>query len=1394
LQFNSTSSLTTTGGGSLTSANTGTLTLGGTFNLNGGLSQTGAGGVSLSGSVTAQQIVTFAGVVTLSGTPSITTADQTINFSNTVLGPGALTLNAGTNGDILMSGTIGTPTPLGNFTITNGHNITLQPINASTVTFTNFSGTATYQSITTTGSGGVNLTGSNFIRNGSLNISGGGSLVVNNSGFIKGFGTNTTAIDGSYTQTGTGPYDLSGSITVGANISLQSAVTLVTNATLTSSGNGTITISNVIDGGQSLTLTVGSGNISLGSAVGSINRINALNLNCSGTIGAQAITAASITQTGTATANYNGDLNTNGAAGITLSGTNITRLANWTTTSLGPITVTVPLGGSFVSTAAGTINSAGAFRQIGSGAVSLGRTINTTNANISFAGPITLASATTLNTSGTGTGDITLSSTLDGSFDLNLFAGTGNIMMQGTVGNAARLGIITVNTATNVTTPSLKAASFSQLSGSGITTLNGPTDTNTSAGVSIVGTTVNINGILNATSGGVLTVNNAATFNLAASATVAGNVSQTGVGATVLSGTVTSTAGSITFAGAVSTSGTPQLFTSSQPILFSGTLNGPASGTGNLNLNAGSAGSITVVGATGAVNRLGNLSIANAQNVSIQAITAGSITQSAGTGTTSIIGTINTNNSIGLSLTGSAFNINGSIITTNSGPMTVIHSGVFTLNAGASTLLSTAFNETGTGTVVLSGNLHANDSDISFNRPITLLASTTLNSDGAGDITLSSPVDGAADLILNSGDGDISALVPIGGTTPINNLIIVNTDTANFALINAQTITQQAGIGTTTFNGAITTSLPNGIQLTGNTFVFSAPVTTTGNGQVIINNTGVLFPPSLTIASGATMNLTGAFQQIGVGAVSLAANITTDNDAISFAGPVTLANPVSIATSSAAGSIMFFNTVMGNQNLTLAAGAGSISFSQPVSAIAALTVTSAQNFTSQSISAFSINFSGVANLSTFGTLSTTGGTGIVLNGDAFTFNQNITTTNGGPLTITNSGPVIFNPLASVTLDGAFTQTGSGLVNAGGTLTTNNQPISFTANILLNGDYTISTGSTGANVTFVNEIDGPYNLTINAGLGDVTFQNAIGTGSAFQNVTVASANAITMSGLGTALSGVTGALSLTATGNINLNNSFYTSGSQTYNAGQLNFVNGALTTLTTTGGGISFANAPVVLSSGNDLSIVTNNGAFTFNTIQGTTFENLIFNTGSGTTTMGAITGSHINNILVNAGQIVFTAPITAVNTDFESQGAIFNQSTPFAINSTNTATFNALNGNVGSAASPILVNTSNQIFAGAGGAFRSLAAFNGSSVDDTVNVITSNPPCVIIFNGVVIKDCGEEPGEGGSTVNITQFPFAVPGFDSSSFNLASDYFFLFYFFGPEFVHKYGLMYYIPSAK
>jgi hypothetical protein len=961
-------------------------------------------------------------------------------------------------------------------------------------------------------------------------------------------------------------------------------------------------------------------------------------------------------------------------------------------------------------------------------------------------------------------------------------------MINGAVGGGTRLGVFTINSGVSNTTGAITASSISQVAGS---TTFGALSTSGALGINLTGSSYTLIGNVITTGTGPLTIQNTGALVLSGPVfSISGAVTQAGAG-TTLSSAITAGA-AIQFGGPVATSGSPSLNTSvaSESIQLLSTLNGP----GALTLNSG--GADTTLQTVGQTTRLGTLTFTNARNISTGSINATSIASTA-TGTTTLTGTLNTNAISGIELNGNIFNLNDTITTTNGGPCSIAHTGLLTLNAGASTLLSGSFTETGSANILLSGTIHAVNSNISFANPITLINPTVLNSDGGGDILISNTVDGNTDLDLIAGTGNITITANVGSSVPINSMTINSANNVTTQSVSAGFITQLAGGGLTLFNGSVTTTTPQGIVLTGNQFTFEAPVTTQMSGPVQIANAGLL-----SITSGAPMTLTGAFSQIGSGAVSLCANISSSGgNSILFTSPVTLCNTVVLDSDVGAGDVIFLSSVDGNENLTIQAGSGNIAFSGGIGQITPLTafdVTSGGNFTSPAISAASIDFSGLTGLATFnGLLSTTGVLGINLSGNAFTFNGNITTISNGPLTITSSGPLTFSPSGILTISGPLSFNGTGSISAGGSITTNNQNITFQTPLVLTGNLAINPGS-GA-VIFVNDLDGSYNLNIQT-TGAVTAEAAIGTSVPLSNLTITAQN-ISLDGVGTTSPGVSGALALTAASAINLDSVIYNAGSQTYTAGtDINFIAGATTTLLTSGGPIAFTSGDIVLGTSSNLNINTNGGSFSYITLTGTTFENLAINTGSGIAYMNPVTGTTINNITVNAGEIDLVGTINDVNTNFTSAGAIFNGGIPQAINSTNTATFNALDGNVGTLTSPILVNTSNKIFAGAGGDPQSLADFDGTSVDDTVHPIPSNPPCLIIFNDIVIKQCQvppvppTPPSPPGQKRKIPPFPFAVPGVDSSFFNLASDYFFLQYFFDLTYLRKEVAMEYIPARR
>ena len=1381
--------VTTTNGGPVIITNSGALTVSSaTYSIAGAWTQNGTGSSTIAGTITTGGAISFARGVTLSGTTALDASSnsQNITFSSTLTNDLVtahnLTLNAG-GGNILFSGSVGT-TPIGALVISNAKNVTAGAISASSISQVAGTGMTTITgNLATSGVLGINLVGTNFNINDTVTTTNGGPFSLTNTGPLSLTLGNGTMIGGSFTQSGGGAVSLAGTIaTSNQNISFANAITLAGSTVLSSGpGAGTITLSNTVDGGQTLSLTAGTGNIIFGGNLGATTPLGNLVVNTVQNITYPIVNASSIVQAAsTGTTTITGPLSTTGASGVSIMGGVINQMGSITTTGGGPVL----LINTGTLTIAGATTASGSYTQSGGGSVNLGAAVATTNNTISFANPVTLTADVAVH-SGPINGNITFTATIQGAHSLTIHADAGTITLGGNVGGITPLTSLVLDKAGNISTQGIIAGSITQNMGTGTTTFNGALLASGATGITLQGTAFTFNNTVTTSSGPlVLTNSGLATFNAAAVGSISGALTQNGAGTVQLSSSITA-GGVVTFSAPVLTSGTASLDThvASEPITFLSTVDGP----GNLTLATGT-NDITFSANAGSIASLGALQITTARNVTTAGITAASIVQTAGTGTTTLTGNLNTSGASGINLTGAAFTLNGSVITTASGPFLLNHSAPSSLTFGSSTLLSGPFTETGSGAISLAGILHASNSNISFANPITLTQTTTLNSDGGGDILISNTVDGNQTLNLTAGTGNITISAIIGGITPINSMTINSANNVSAQAVSAGFITQVAGSGLTTFNGTLATTNMNGINLTGSQFTFDSPVGTLGSGPVQVTNTGLL-----TLSATAPMTLTGSFSQLGIGAVSLCDTITTSGAAILFTGPVTLCNTVSLSTSGAATNITFLNTITGVQNLSLQAGLGDITFAQNVGPLGAFQVTNEKIFTSQSITATSILLSGVSMAATVsGNLTTSGPSGITLSGAAFTLNGNETTTGGGPFTATNSGLLTFASNAVLSIDGPFLQNGTGHVTGGGSLTTNNQPIQFQARYDLTGNLAISAGSTGADIT-IEEIEGSFNLTLDAQAGDVTINQVIGDATPLVNFTVTSAHDINLNGVGTATAGVTGALTLNASNNINLANTVYTANTQAYSAGSdINFNAGAQTNLTSFGTPIAFTSGMAILSMSNDLNVITNNGTFSFVSIVGTSFENIMINTGTGLAALSAIHSlGTINNFFVNAGQVTFSAPIDPVNVNIVSLGAISNTGAPVLITSVNTSNFNALGGNVGSLTSPILVNSSNQIFAGAGGSSRSLADFDGTSIDNTVHPIPSNPPCTLIFNGVVLQDCAPAPIPPAPpvVVIIPSFPFAVPGMDSSYFNLASDYFFKSYFFDDTYLRKETAVYY-----
>jgi hypothetical protein len=258
---------------------------------------------------------------------------------------------------------------------------------------------------------------------------------------------------------------------------------------------------------------------------------------------------------------------------------------------------------------------------IGSATISLANDISTatTNGNISLTGAVTLEANVALNA---GSGAISFNGTVDGAQTLGLTAGTGNVTFTGVVGNTTPLGAITINSAKDVTANGIRAASLTQVAGSGTTTLNGgaftsapavteAVRTTAAAGVSLTGTSLAVNAAINAANGGTVTFDESNTITIAAAGAISadGAVSMKAVNGITTAGDVTTTNDDVTFQSATTLSGPVAVNTGAGAgnITFSSTVDGAQT----LGLTAGT-GNVTFEKAVGDVTPLAGISLISA--------------------------------------------------------------------------------------------------------------------------------------------------------------------------------------------------------------------------------------------------------------------------------------------------------------------------------------------------------------------------------------------------------------------------------------------------------------------------------------------------------------------------------------------------------------------------------------------------------------------------------------------------------------------------------------------------------------------------------------------------------------------------------------------------------------
>jgi hypothetical protein len=814
-------------------------------------------------------------------------------------------VNGGTGGEVAFQGAVGASVRLGALTVTNAADVSFgQAVAATGFTQSAGTGTTAFSALVDV-TGAFNFTGTALTLSGAGTNVVGGAMDVTNAGAFTLAGGANLSVGTEFVQDGAGAVSLGGNITsTNDGIAFSGPVTLTGSITLTG-GGGTgddvalsSTVNGTAAGAQSLTIVAGSGDVTFGGAVGAPTRLGALSITSADDVTfGSSVAATSLSQAaGEGTTTLNGAVTTTGALGVSIVNDAIAVNAPVSTTSgSGPVTLTADNGALSIA-AAGDISSGGTVELTATGGISTAGDITTTGDAVNFNSPTTLTGAVAIDTtSGSAAGaSIDFDAAVDGTFALALAAGTdGDITFDAAVGGTVPLGALAVSLADDVTFAStVRAASLSQATGSGTTTFNGAVTTSGAAGIDVANDVVAVNAPITTSGTGPVTLEaEAGALSIAAAGDIVadGAVSLAGFGGIQTAGDVTTSGDNVTYASAVTLTGGVSVST--------------GAGAGNVTFASTIAGrhALSILAGTGSVD--------------LQGV--------AGTG----LGSPSTLASLAIT--------SASVVDLNA---------VF-VEGGASVTASTRIDLNG-------GTYDSASGALAFNGPVALTAATSVTTgQGVGDdITFAGTLNGGFALTLDAGLGDITVGGAVGGTSPLGAVAIVSADDVTFgSTVAALGISQAAGSGTTTLNGAVSTTGAGGVSIANDAIALNASLTTTaGNGPVtlIAGNGALTIAAAGDIAAGGTVELTGS------SGISTAGDVTTTGDAVHFNSPTTLTGAIVANTTSgsAAGNSVFFDsTIDGAFSLTVNAGtAGDVVLSGEVGGaapLASLTVTSAATTT-----------------------------------------------------------------------------------------------------------------------------------------------------------------------------------------------------------------------------------------------------------------------------------------------------------------------------------------------------------------------------------------------------------------------------------------------------------------
>ena len=878
-----------------------------------------------------------------------------------------------------------------------------------------------------------------------VTTTGGGTVEITNSGLLTIAAAADFNVDGTWTQNGAGAVNLAGDVTTtGDAVSFATAVTLTDNVTINTTGGGNagganVTFASTLDSslndGRTLAITAGTaGIVTFAGAVGGAAAGSEL---------------GTLTIVGAIQADFDNTVELVGNLDVTAGAVSFDQAV--TTTNGG--TVEITNSGLLTIAAAADFNVDGTWTQNGAAAVNLAGDVTTTGDAVSFATAVTLTDNVTINTTGGGNAggaNVTFASTLDSSLNdgrtLAITAGTAGIVtFAGAVGGTAagsELGTLTIN-------------SGAQANFDGTVELVGNLDITAGAVSFDQAVTTTGGGTVEITNSGLLTIAAAADFN------VDGTWTQNGAGAVNLAGDITTTGDAVSFATAVTLTDNVAIDTTGggnaggANVTFASTLDSSLNDGRTLAITAGTAGIVTFAGAVGGT----------AAGSELGALTINSGAQANFDNTVELVGN--------LDVTAGAVSFDQAVTTTGGGTVEITNSGLLTIAAAADFNVDGTWTQNGAGAVNLAGDVTTTGDAVSFATAVTLTDNVTINTTGGG----------------NAGGANVTFASTLDSSLNDGRTLAITAGTAGIVTFAGAVGGTAAGseLGALTINSGAQANFDNTVELVGNLDItagavsFDQAVTTTGGGTVEITNSGLL-----TIAAAADFNVDGTWTQNGTGAVSLAGDVTTTGDAVSFATAVTLTDNVAIDTTNAGGNagganVTFSSTIDaandGVQSLTLDAGTGGdVAVAGTVGAATRLnnlTVDNARNVT----------FSSTVRLA--GNLTQTAGTGTTA------FNGTSGTGIGGQLDVTtdavtfSTADVVTVGAVSIDAQNAITLNAGAGIDAGASTITlaTNQDNAGAQGFVQDGTAVIQTTNNTAAAVAIN-VQG----TGGAAVGDVRAVN------------------------------------------------------------------------------------------------------------------------------------------------------------------------------------------------------------------------------------------------------------------------------------------------------------------